>query len=1039
MTAGFAESSAPDDHPDASNVGFLEVERLEFGKYTVTPDGPVESNAEHTLLGRSPGYPDLLARVSEPSLIGTVAGRDRERKDVPHGTVLRPVVIGGVTHTVFCRITKRSESGDPERGRGYTAARYFLPRHSSATPLALYEAMETLPIAGLTRAEGANLTPLRAAVRQLPILTSEVTRFVRMAVVYVMSGVPVNVVGPMSEQTFFECVACIWFLLPQRLRPLLSAGWGVGDSFAGTLTITATLAASETAATFIPASGHWKPPVSLLVRNSSGPEVIAFDDRRLTPGRMYAWYAFQEWDGDAPRIDSLAINYGAVSIARTLPPHVLPEMPSMSDADVIRVFRYPGLRAYDHYRLSVVDNWLRFGVANEPDPAATFASNWTWPSSAVEALSKATASLMVPEQCRRAEQLIAAIHQAGMPATANALDAAADPGSARARLIAAVSGTPLSEPIVETFTEAVLRGEAAALQTGTSNAVITALNESLALYPSALECHVRLLTHTEHVPDFYRQWLQENALNIVLWAAKWRMASHFDALDRLAAMTDDQLVRSVIDYMKDRMPTGVDRSALTAASPEQRAMFARQLAADWTRTDSQAATRRESILRWGESQTPTPLEHPLLRLALKSGELTERDIDAIADDAKQGRVPRPMTRDVSALVLRNWKRLQPRVLADRQAFSSFTTLWPKWIQVVLLNAVPPDRDPVYDEEIETAAASLELAAAQAQSLIEQWAPQLARLAYRSDVATLVWRLATTAERSGTTVTRAVDIVVGLAQGRLAGEGQPGDEEIGRAVELFRYATPSISADFQDAIWQNAVQWWQIRTVLECFPRTTFRPAAQQLEILAVASAKEWLTAHMSATPAHRGPFGIATAGYFEIDYNPSTLWSPDYSGSFLWGAFQHVPVREQGGLRAALRHYAVGVPPRQSLIRRYIDDLVDAERDEGVRRVVRDYLIPDVFLTRSNAILVFDALSERAAPAVGWRRRLGRRWRRFWARIRRRPVLYIVPSDVTGSFERRRGQLLLSENMDSLIGALRPSSPDVLLQAVYESPEIARQ
>src|SRR5262245_43249731 len=186
------ESSVTAFESDRTEIGASDatVERLEFGKFCVSPDGPIESNREnipieHSQLGWSQGFPKALIPACYPTKLGIVQedGEALPLENV-HGTVLRPVVRGPekIARQVFYRVRARAEEGEGKSGRRYTLARYLADHGEQVDPLTMLAAMNLITLGGLTRPDAIDITPIDIEPRK-PELDRAGQAFLREALI----------------------------------------------------------------------------------------------------------------------------------------------------------------------------------------------------------------------------------------------------------------------------------------------------------------------------------------------------------------------------------------------------------------------------------------------------------------------------------------------------------------------------------------------------------------------------------------------------------------------------------------------------------------------------------------------------------------------------------------------------------------------------------------------------------------------------------------------------------------------------------------
>lgn len=1029
-TADTTASDRPAPAADAG-IGFIQIERLEYGKFTVRPDGPIEFGTEHRQLGHSSGFPNDLARLCVPSTIGTTTRLDRSVPEWEHASILRPVVLGGSLHTVFVQMRRRAEDGDQQGGRMYTAARYLTSPSSLATPLGFLEAMSSVPFLGITREQAEALPPIRAVVEQVPQLDRAGMAFLRQAVVYVMSGFPITVTGEIEERKFFEWITGLWFLLPPSYRQLLSAGWRVGPSLAGTLTVTHTTAGIESTANYAYGNATWTAPRAVVLANGANQEPLPFTEQRLNAGRMYAFYAF-EWMSEGPAIDALSPRRDIGLLATGMSPSSFGTLPEMRDRGIVRAFRVPGLRAYDDYRIRELSEWLKTGAGRAS--ATDYAAPFTYPENDVKALELAIVALHGGPQRSRADAYVSALFRTAPPAHVTKVVASrTSAGSARVRLIAQTAAGASPHELTEAFVQASAAEEVEELPNEVLEGVTGALNARLgSLDLAAAEHHVRVLA-LDRIPPAYREWVREHPTELLYAIARWRIPDHRRALQSIDRIVSQRHVAAIVAYLLGNAPTPEQLQAIRENEAEQQEHFARQLGADWSRGLADVAARRETILQWMSSCRPNPDTHPLLRLQRGEMQLSRADLEQIAREADAGAIPPSLTVAVGALALRDWSVFRPFVDPRRATWSVITATWPALYRTVLLderNAITTSVHPA----VAAAAEETRLSLDEVQAILELWVDRFPLTSHSTrEVATLLWRFARQAVDAGSPYVRAAELCRAVDAGSLP-SGSPSEDDIRRAARLFSEARVEVPRESVQALWTGAGEFWQIQLVLELFPSTELTPAVQQLERL--AENRTWLQQFLARNPYHRRALHVAMLTFHQVPYATVSNWSPEYARSFLWAAFSGLPVQEQGGLRRALEHYASQAQERFQAVSRYLRHSNPDERDEVVYRVLRDYVIPDLFerSSRRHVETTFALIRERAAaPPHGWRSAAGS-IRSFWCRIRRARRLSVVANDTASSSRLvvRGRNLILPEATHAFLHDLAPSR-DVLSRAITDA------
>jgi hypothetical protein len=966
-------------------IGFLQLERLEWGKFVARPNGPIEPNAEHGTLGQSRGFPAEIAAHCEPGLIGISNGEEPLPLGCPHGSILRPAVLhDGRVCSVFGRVLLLPENANAARGRSYTLARYLVvPDGQPVTPMAFLDAMNLLPLRGLTRREAEVLGPVHVAARHTP-LSQGWSAFVTEATIFVMSGIPTVVHGQIAEGEFFEWMTSLWFILPPSLRPLFSAGWGVGNSIAGMVNVAHTPTGSEHCASFDLATRKWQPPKRLRRERAD----VSFSDTRLIAGRMFSLYGHSASNGGPV---PLAPNDDVAAMSASRPRIVLQDLPTMSDAAMQRAMRRPGLRAWDHYRLQQFRNWLDSSAPPAPDEPNAFAQPYVFPVNDSRAVMEAIRAL--PGSGRlRAEAYVAALAESELqPHVRDTLDTSED-AAARARLIVAVGRHSTRDDCFDLLEAAIRAGHGGDLPA----AVVTTLHEHFEsrLDLRALELHLRLLR--EPGLDWHREWVAQNVHALVFAIAKWRPPEWDAALERLRGLFGDPSTGTFSNFVAGRSPTPHDATAIQSLPETPRQQLARQLAADWAGVSGNLAERREHAYQWSRLLEPEPNSHPLIRLAFHPELVTANDCDAIAQEIVRQAIPESLIVRASAFTLSHWAILGPRILGAPAPWPRVTQLWSPLVRRVLLDDEHADdgMSRATPQPVAEAEEELSIPADEVQTFIARWEPRFAWSSFPAQqVARFLWDLAARARVSVAPVNRAAELCRDVRNGRFTTATAPTDDDLRSVCVLGRTAAVQIPEHIQLSLWTSAALFWQMRLALEFHPEAAFVPTARQLEVL--AQHRDWLLQHLNSggpDNQRRNDFLLALADFQEYAFGDARPeWRAAYAESFLWGAFRAVPLEQQGSIQTALLHYGEAARDRMTMAGTFVRNLPARDQEEGRVRVVRDFVIPLLteIVGRGGARNMLTLYLERQNPIAGFwpgaRARIVRTTR--W--IRRQPRLEI--------------------------------------------------
>jgi hypothetical protein len=928
-------------------TSLVAVERLEWGKLCQSPDGPIVRSSEHRTLGRSPGFPPELAALCDPERIGpTVGEEDVEPAAYPHGTVLRPVVSQGCIRPILVRVRRRPEDGDGGSARLYYLARYLAAPTPGQDPMAMFSAMESRPLSGLTEGQAAALDPL-FSVAEAPALDGALP-FLEKAVVYALSGVPIAISEPQPERTFFAWVTALWWLLPAPLRPLLSCGWGVARQLAGELLVAHCAEPVPEAATYSPGERVWRDPAWTALGRGDDEKRTPFDPRRLAAGRLYVHEAF----GSASGLPRPAWLGGASPMVPMLAAADLPPLPDLRDAATIRVLRRPGLGLFDAYRLGEIENWLGTGEAAVSDPLAAFTGGLAFGGSRCRAALAAVPALAASDGRReRAETLLWRLLSA--PGAASVREAAAGargPGAARARLLAALAAAgegPVNDDdllgVLERLREAAAQEEATALPEEARGRLLAALDSSTGSRdPRLAEAHARAL-RLSSLPDDYQRWLPARCHELLFLLGRARPPELGGALLRLSAIAGLPSVDALGRWFLGQLPVDRDGETLAAAPAAIRERLSRFLTELWERPGSRPAEVRERILAWCRIHPPSESRDPLLHLA-RGAEPTAAEVAEIAAEVERGAVPPSLMAAVAVLVLGHWAVLGDRLRRLGAAWTPVIEQLPRTLAYLVFES--PSGRPLAEaaEPLRAAYGRFAPSAVETRDLLTRWLPRMPLQQIDSrEAAGALWDWTVAARPRPGLDLDAVEVCRHLAQGEWAPGETLSPDELEKVCRLVAEAgrLPEI-APHREVLWRGADRPWQLQLALTIFPADALEPSARQLELL--RSDADWLRRHLESggLEPHRGDvLRPALLGFHELRYPGShgIEWRDDLGATVLWAVFAAVPFDRQGQLAAALEAFAPAGAARGRLAMRYLDAHA-GEPTEAARRVAAGLAAP---------------------------------------------------------------------------------------------------
>jgi hypothetical protein len=900
------------DRASTREIG-IAVERLEFGKFCVSSNGPIESNRDNIPIGYSQlcwsnGFPSELISSCHPTNLGIAKeGTDVLPRENSHGTVLRPVVRGGKgLRSLFYRVRSRAEDGEGQSGRRYTLARYLAVPEEGVNPLSLLAALNSVPLEGITRAAARDISPLESEPEH-PALDHVAEAFLREALIYILSGVALSITDEISEAKFFALVAAVHERLPPVLRPHLSSGWNVGSSYSGKLGITYTTHRAGSAALFSPTTLTWSSPEYVTTWNAQHkPVVNTFFDARLEPGRLFERYIFREANHSD---SSSSVSERLSNLVGSLPRVEVPELPDWNDPVIVRIFRYPGLQARDQFAIRALAEWLATGEENAE--ACLDARALSYQSNRLKALELILQGLSEPSSKLRADHALWLSITGKVPISfTNVINGWTGIGADRARLIAAIG----SNDVFKTLSAFQLAApdERQGLPAEVVTHLFKILDQSLVTSPeNVLPYHSRLLLSPS---SQYHEWVNEHSLELIR-ALGLQQETPQEALTAIADISGSDTIRALHSFMNDQTLTPVFADLLRRLQPAERSVFIELFNHRWSRQDELTAVRRQRLLDWLRVLNPPSSRHPLLRLEA-GAELTDLEVADIADDVERQHVPESLLPAVAELALQKWAAVGRRITSRVTHWRPVTNRWPREHARVLGMAKGTDAP---DPHIVRAAQQFRIKFADLEHLLTIW---LGSHKF-ADAAPLLWDWSIQLEpRIGSPLT-ALDLCRHFENGRLP-DAQLDSREFDRFVILVKGSgRGKIPSEVVQNMWRFALRFWQVKLLLTLFPQENLEANLSQLSLLVPQQA--WLATHLRDPQVHalrRDWFKIATVPFQSLSFRESPMWRDDFINSPLRAAFRGVPASmlPTEALRRALRAYAGSAieghtaPPPENII-----------------------------------------------------------------------------------------------------------------------------
>ncbi|HKR13071.1 MAG TPA: hypothetical protein VJT15_13510 [Pyrinomonadaceae bacterium] len=925
----------------------ITIERLEFGKFCISPDGPIESNREnipieHSQLGWSRGFPEELISTCYPTRLGIV---QEDGEAVPldnvHGTVLRPVVRGAEKRVrqVFYRVRARAEEGEGKSGRRYTLARYQAVSAEQVDPLTMLRAMNSVSLSGITRADAHDLSPI-VTEPQEPQLDRAGQAFLRQALIYILSGVALSITEEISETKFFNWVAAVHDRLPPVLRPHLSAGWNVGSSFSGKLSITYTTRRAASAALFSQTAATWTPPEHVTTWNAQHqPVTNSFFEERLEPGRLFERYVRNEASLAESSEESLSTLVGS------LPAVEFPELPGWHDPGTVKIFRYPGLQVRDQLTMTALTEWLESGTDEECPPVSLDARGLSYQANRLKMLTSIIQALGESSSRPRVDQALwFSIIGKIPPSFTNLIEGAVGAGAKRARLIAAIAGGDVFSTL--SALQSTPPDESHDLPENVTGRLLEILNRSLQLPidRAVVLYHSHLLLSP--APQ-YREWVEQHSLELMrVLASDEEIAER--SLKALANISDSESLRALRHFLTNGTLTPGVESVVRRLDPDERDVFILVFNQRWEREDELTAQHREALLNWFRVLQPKDSRHVLLRLA-SGAQLTDSEVIETAEEIESRYVPESLLPKVAELALRRWSLLRQRISSESRysRWLPVTLLWPRPYARVLGRS-PGTKNP--SPEIVRIAHDLQLGLEDLEYLLTIWFPNAD--VFR-EAAPLLWDWAVKFEpRRGASLT-AFDLCRPFLDARLP-DGTLSKKSFDDFVRLVRESRRgSISKEALQQMWQLASRDWQIKLLLTLFPQENLEPSSTQLSLL--IPHRQWLTEHLRESRFDRkGLFGVATQPFHGLSSHDSA-WRDEFVHYPIWAAFKGVPVSTlpRQALRRALRVYTesdeqlqTGSQPEQIIQKQtrlcltFLSSYQGAASEDGaIRRVLYEFVL----------------------------------------------------------------------------------------------------
>jgi hypothetical protein len=971
----------------SKNDALLRVERLEFGKFCESADGPVVSDngtvIEYSLLGKSRHFPPELISHCQPKTLDIETENEDEASSIfPHGTVLRPFIAtpNNEPQPVFYRVRLRFEKGERAgTGRRYKLGRYLTvknderngnrqasenkaadknekpTKNEAINPLMFLKAMKGAPFHGVRLEESNQIygfqledeekagefpfadNPFSNGYKLIPVkfpapLENDLTgAFVKKAVPFILSGIPVDISENISEEDFFRCVSAVWSALPALLRRFLSAGWGVSRTVANNFAISCSQGQVSTRAYFSSDSLEWRAPLQVISPAGNQTNLVDFVPKMVKPGEVYFQRNYaklnDESGNDLPPDDK-----ALAKLLNELPEVELTSFPTWRESGLLKTFRSPGLKALDIETLGKLKRWLDVDTERQPFLDARKFLFFPNREKAFETILDSFGE--TGEVGARAE--LALWHSlSGGPTEAfteilNKRLQPYTPNCYRALLFAELQSGNAPESL-KRLTDAAIYGEALNLPEYVREALHYLLDKTIdGSEVASLSYHKELINHEklpefEDIPRAYRDWFRKNGEPMVkAMAMEWRyFEPRFE--DRIRKlMPDNAIVQTICNLQRiNGMPTKDDGSAFAAMTAENHQWFVRFLRVLW---QNAAKRRREDLEPWLNLIEPLNSDVPLWNIyfqePVESAQMPQLYREVEKDLVPQRTKKNPhgeMENRLASYVLAHWEEFSARVSDRYSVWRQFVNRFPLSFEKALFPAheVQIEDRPKVTREMWAAAENFSVSVAEADRIIDMWNQYPAGL---SEIAPVLWKILIGRGESRDSGSVA-DLCRQMQNGRLPEPVLAGIDYVGALVRFIRYA----KADRH--LKKHAEKWWeqtriqaearktghqpfmlakQMIILLSLFPQIDFKPTAIQLELLVLY--RQWLGEHLSEDgnhPKRPARFAVAAQDFHSVDFDEK-FWNDAYSDTILWAAFPgSSPERQnEGTLRRALEFYS---------------------------------------------------------------------------------------------------------------------------------------
>jgi hypothetical protein len=942
----------------------MQFERLEYGKRCQWDDGPIipgRDGNDYACLGRSPGFPKELGEACGPERHWFAeGGLDEFAPGCAHASVWRPLRTpeGSYRH-VLCMVRIREEDGPGTRP--YALGRFVLAPEVSVGPDAILRAAYSVPLIGLSIAHlERGLSPLETEGGHEGLeLPPWWETFTTPAIEYLLSGIPIQIGTLVAESCFYALLAALWKTAPGELKPLISAGWGVGESLTGKLHVAYGRATNDRAAIFMPEQKRWIAPLRASSFVPGSDDVVPFEDKWLEPARLYIK---RQTTAAQKNRETEPAEAWAVQLAPYLP------MPSVMDWQVVELFRQHGRCTSDHVSIRRLAAWLRDGGEFPP---AVVEDGFFLPAYWDDGVRMAIAASGSAAERRRSDRFLLAALKSGREPAKHAISSAEGPGSERARMLLAVL-CDSSQAVLASLEKALAAKECHDLPDAILPAVHRALEHAVETVDDlSLSFHQEALTG--EMAEWYRDWLPKNAPRLAVALVCSRSTRRTQVLESLAKASPNPVVEACARWVAGHSPTKVDLNTISRLPDALRLPFCQQVRDAWASRTGAVAQRRERALPWAGALIGPQEEDVLLGLIMRGPTAFEREDRASAarelcQEVKFGRVPPSAERALAETALRYWNDFH--LVDKREEWKRILRYWPITASLCLLGQEPAgNENPRIDSVV---ADGLQLQ----QSVIENAAASWLADSRVTDgdlkqVASLFCRWIEHVIPQPELPPGIVETATTLVQADFATIRKPGEQTLEKSWRLLKAAGLERRVEKRlTTLWRSAMDGLHLLFLLKAFPDSDENPTVDQLAALIPYRRQlRDLLGKGAITGSKRGPLAVAAGEFHSLPYKRGMErhWTEKDRKTPLWAVYRGTPTELQGKLWEALSAYADNRDARIGLCHKYLDQ--SANRMDAAEQVLWGFLLP----------MIAGVVREREAMTVAEQLKHGKRLLSRWA------------------------------------------------------------